>query len=142
MRLLIVEDDHKIAEFVLIGLKEAGFAVDHATNGQDGLRLALSEPYDLIILDLMLPKLDGLTLILNLRSKQINTPVIILSAKSSVGDRVKGLQSGSDDYLVKPFSFSELLARVQALIRRASGICCPSTLSVADLRYGDIGNFE
>jgi len=133
MRLLFVEDDIKIAQFVVNGLKEAGYAVDHATNGEDGLHLALTEPYDLTIVDLMLPKLDGLTLIEEVRKKEINTPVLILSAKRSVDDRVKGLKMGSDDYLVKPFAFSELLARVQALIRRSTLVTAPSELTVADL---------
>jgi len=133
MRLLLVEDDLKIALFVKTGLEESGFAVDHATDGQDGLHLALTEPYDLAVIDIMLPMIDGLTIISEMRRKQINTPVIILSAKKSVDDRVKGLQTGSDDYLVKPFAFSELLARVQALLRRASGATTPSNLMVADL---------
>ena len=133
MRLLLVEDDVKIAQFVVNGLKEAGFAVDHATDGEDGLHLALTEPYDLAIVDLMLPKLDGLTLIEEVRKKKINTPVLILSAKRSVDDRVNGLKKGSDDYLVKPFAFSELLARVQALIRRSTLVTAPSELTVADL---------
>jgi len=133
MRLLLVEDDIKIAQFVVNGLREAGFAVDHATDGEDGLHLALTEPYDLAIVDLMLPKLDGLTLIEEVRKKKINTPVLILSAKRSVDDRVIGLRKGSDDYLVKPFAFSELLARVQALIRRSTLVTAPSELKVADL---------
>ena len=133
MRLLLVEDDVKIAQFVVNGLKEAGFAVDHAANGEDGLHLALTEPYDIAVVDLMLPKLDGLTLIEEVRRNNINTPVLILSAKRSVDDRVKGLKTGSDDYLVKPFAFSELLARVQALIRRSTLVTAPSELKVADL---------
>ena len=134
MRLLLVEDDVKIAQFVTNGLREAGFAVDHAANGEDGLHLALTEPYDIAVVDLMLPKVDGLTLIEEVRRNNINTPVLILSAKRSVDDRVQGLKTGSDDYLVKPFAFSELLARVQALIRRASRVTAPSELKVADLR--------
>jgi two-component system OmpR family response regulator len=133
MRLLVVEDDAKIASFVSKGLEQAGFAVDHAANGEDGLHLALSEAYDAAIIDLMLPKLDGLSLIAELRRNQISTPVIILSARRTVADRVKGLQTGSDDYLVKPFSFSELLARVQALIRRTSGAAHPTRLTAGDL---------
>jgi two-component system OmpR family response regulator len=119
MRILVVEDDRKIASFVVKGLKEAGFAVDHADNGEDGLNFALSEPYDAAILDVMLPRLDGLSLVEELRRQKIGTPVIILSAKRSVDDRIKGLQAGGDDYLTKPFSFAELLARVQALLRRS-----------------------
>lgn len=133
MRLLLVEDDIKIARFVVNGLREAGFAVDHAKDGQDGLHLALTEPYDVAVVDLMLPKLDGLALIEEVRRNNINTPVLILSAKRSVDDRVKGLKTGSDDYLVKPFAFSELLARVQALIRRSTFVTAPSELKIADL---------
>ena len=134
MRLLLVEDDIKIAEFVVNGLRETGFAVDHAKDGEDGLHLALTEPYDIAVVDLMLPKLDGLTLIEEVRRNKINIPVLILSAKRSVDDRVKGLKTGSDDYLVKPFAFSELLARIQALIRRSTLVTSPSELTVADLR--------
>ncbi|MFH1671927.1 MAG: response regulator transcription factor [Pseudomonadota bacterium] len=133
MRVLLVEDDLKIASFVLKGLREAGFAIDHAADGEDGLHLSLSEPYDAAIIDIMLPKLDGLTLIEELRRQKIKTPVIILSAKRTVDDRVKGLQKGGDDYLTKPFSFSELLARIQALIRRAGATSEPTSLTVADL---------
>ena len=133
MRILVVEDDKKIASFVKKGLEAAGFAVDHAPDGEEGLHLALTESYDAAIIDLMLPRLDGLTLIENIRKDKINTPIIILSAKGSIDDRVRGLQTGSDDYLTKPFAFSELLARVQALIRRATGTSEPSTLSLADL---------
>ena len=133
MRLLLVEDDKTIASFVRKGLEAAGFAVDHADDGEEGLHLAVTEPYDAAIIDLMLPKLDGLTLINRLRKENINTPVIILSAKGSIDDRVKGLQTGSDDYLTKPFAFSELLARVQALVRRATGTSEPTTLTLGDL---------
>jgi two-component system OmpR family response regulator len=133
MRLLVIEDDIKIASFIVKGFKAAGFAIDHVADGESGLNLALTEPYDAAIVDLMLPKLDGLTVIEKIRAHKITTPVIILSAKGSIDDRVRGLQSGSDDYLVKPFAFSELLARVQALIRRASGVLEPTRLSVADL---------
>ena len=133
MRLLLVEDDLKIASFLMKGLKEAGFAIDHAANGEDGLHLALNEPYDVDIIDIMLPKLDGLMLIKEMRRQKINTPVIVLSAKRSIDDRIKGLQTGSDDYLTKPFSFSELLARLQALIRRASGAPESAILEIADL---------
>ena len=133
MRILLIEDDLKLASFILKGFKEAGFAVDHCADGEDGLHMALSEPYDAAIVDIMLPKLDGFSLIDELRRRKKITPVIILSAKRSVDDRIKGLQTGSDDYLVKPFSFAELLARVQALIRRASGAAEPSSLVVGDL---------
>jgi two-component system OmpR family response regulator len=133
MRILIVEDDLTIASFVTRGLKEAGFQVTHAVDGEEGLHLAATEPFAAAIVDIMLPKLDGLTLIEELRKNKIHTPVIILSAKRSIADRVKGLQTGSDDYLTKPFAFSELLARLQALIRRAGGIAESSTLEVGDL---------
>ena len=123
----------KIASFVMKGLSAAGFAVDHATDGEEGLDLGLSEPYDVIIVDLMLPRRDGLSVIEQLRREKIKTPVIILSAKDSVDDRVKGLAIGSDDYLTKPFAFSELLARVQALMRRASGAIESTRLTVDDL---------
>jgi two-component system OmpR family response regulator len=120
MRVLIVEDDLTIAAFLTKGFKEGGFAVDHAADGEEGTRLAMTQPYDVAIIDLMLPKLDGLSLIQRLREQRIRTPVIILSAKHTVDDRVRGLQIGGDDYLTKPFAFAELLARVQALLRRAS----------------------
>jgi len=133
MRLLLVEDDLKIAYFIVKGLQEAGFAVDHAKDGEDGLDMAFHEPYDAAIIDCMLPKLDGLTLINKLRKQNINTPIIILSAKKSVEDRVKGLECGSDDYLTKPFAFSELLARVYALIRRATGAKEATRIEIGDL---------
>ncbi|MBX7223653.1 MAG: response regulator transcription factor [Blastocatellia bacterium] len=133
MRILVVEDDKKIASFIVKGLQEAGFAVDHATNGEDGLHLALNEPYDVMIVDVMLPKLDGLSLIGELRRNHLQTPVMILSAKRSVEDRVRGLQTGSDDYLTKPFAFAELLARIQALLRRSLGTSETTALKYEDL---------
>jgi two-component system OmpR family response regulator len=133
MRILVVEDDIKIASFIVKGLKAAGYVVDHALDGETGLGMALTEPYDTAIIDIMLPKRDGLSLIETIRKEKIRTPVIILSAKGSIDDRVKGLQTGSDDYITKPFAFSELLARVQALIRRASGLSEPTRLTVSDL---------
>jgi two-component system OmpR family response regulator len=133
MRLLLVEDDQKIAHFIIKGFQEAGFAVDHAKDGEDGLDMAFHEPYDAAIVDCMLPRLDGLTLINKLRKQNINTPIIILSAKKSVEDRVKGLECGSDDYLTKPFAFSELLARVYALIRRATGAKEATRIEIGDL---------
>ncbi len=111
MRIAVVEDDTKIASLVIKGLREAGFAVDHAADGENGLDLLLSQPFDACVIDIMLPKKDGLSLVNELRRRKVNTPVLILSAKPSVEDRVKGHQTGSDDYLVKPFAFSELLAR-------------------------------
>ncbi len=133
MRVLVVEDDKKIASFVVKGLKEAGFAVDHADNGGDGLERALRRSYDAAVIDIMLPGLDGLSLIERLRAEKITTPVLILSARRAVDDRVRGLQTGGDDYLTKPFSFSELLARVQALIRRATLEPEPTRLEAGDL---------
>jgi DNA-binding response OmpR family regulator len=133
MRALIVEDDRVIADFVARGLREAGFAVDVAPDGQTGRDMALAEPYDVAIVDLMLPRLDGLALIDELRRRGRATPVLILSARRSVDDRVRGLQAGGDDYLTKPFAFAELLARVQALVRRATRAPEPTTLTVRDL---------
>jgi len=133
VRILIVEDDKKIALFITKGLKQAGLAVDYASNGEEGLNLALTEQYDAAIIDIMLPKLDGLRLIEKIRQEKVNVPVIILSAKRSVDERVRGLQIGGDDYLTKPFAFSELLARVQALIRRGSNVIEPTTITVGDI---------
>src|SRR5437588_7766198 len=133
MRILVVEDDKKIASFVVNGFKQSGYAVDHFSNGLDGLAHAETLPYDALIVDLMLPKLDGLGLIQQLRAKGIRVPVLILSAKASVDDRVRGLQAGGDDYLTKPFAFSELQARLQALIRRATQTPEPTRLAVGDL---------
>jgi two-component system OmpR family response regulator len=133
MRLLLVEDDKKISAFVRKGLGEAGFAVDCAFDGRDGLQLALSGPYDAAVMDIMLPVLDGLAIIAKMRDRKINTPVLVLSAKRSVDERVKGLQAGGDDYLIKPFAFAELLARVQALVRRASGTVEPTRLVFGEL---------
>jgi two-component system OmpR family response regulator len=134
MRILVVEDDAKIASFVVNGLKQNGFAVDRCADGEEGHLLATTTAYDAAILDVMLPKLDGLSLLQRLRKEGVRVPVIILSAKASVDDRVKGLQAGGDDYLTKPFAFSELLARVQALIRRATNTAEPSRLTVGELQ--------
>jgi len=133
VRVLVVEDDPTIADFVEKGLREAGFAVDVAADGTSGLDLALEHPYDVAIVDVMLPQMDGLAVIDTLRARGVRTPVLILSAKRSVDDRVRGLQAGGDDYLTKPFAFAELLARLHALIRRASGTTEPTRLSHADL---------
>jgi two-component system, OmpR family, response regulator len=138
MRLLLVEDDPKIASFVARGLKEAGFVVDHAADGAEGLHLALAGNYDAAIVDLMLPELDGLSLIREVRRTQRKTPIIVLSAKREVEERVRCLQAGSDDYLVKPFAFSELLARVQALLRRAS----EASVSAVDATRLVVGDLE
>jgi len=134
MRVLVVEDDKKIASFIGKALQQAGFAVDYAEDGNSGLQLALTAPYDVAVIDIMLPGLDGLALIETLRRQKVTTPVIILSAKRSVDDRVKGLQTGGDDYLTKPFALSELLARIQALLRRAAAATAePSRLIVGEL---------
>jgi two-component system OmpR family response regulator len=133
MRALIIEDDHTIAEFVERGLRESGFAVDRASDGEEGLAAALQDTYDVAIVDLMLPKRDGWSVIDELRRRGRQTPVLILSARRSVDDRVRGLQTGGDDYLTKPFAFAELLARVQALVRRATRTPEPTTLTVGDL---------
>lgn len=122
MRILIVEDDLKILSFIEKGFRQAGYAVDTASDGEDGLSLARQGLYDAIVADLMLPKLDGLEMIERLRALKINTPVLILSARGSVDDRIRGLQAGGDDYMVKPFSFSELLVRIQTLLRRTSHV--------------------
>jgi two-component system OmpR family response regulator len=133
MRILVVEDDEQIASFVTKGLKQNGYAVDHCADGEEALMLTTTTPYDAAVVDIMLPKLDGLSLVRRLRGKDNRVPVLFLSAKSSVEDRVRGLQAGGDDYLTKPFAFSELLARVQALIRRSTQVAEPSTLTVGDL---------
>src|SRR5262249_37843370 len=133
MRVLIVEDDATISEFVAKGLREAGFAVEQAPDGETALQLATAQPFDAAVVDVMLPRMDGLPLIDTLRGRAVRTPVLILSAKRSVDDRVRGLQAGGDDYLTKPFAFAELLARVHALIRRASGATEPTRLTLADL---------
>ncbi len=133
MRILVVEDDPKISSFVVKGLKQSGFAVDAASDGEEGLLLARATKPDVVVVDVMLPRLDGLSLIRRLRQDGIQLPVLILSAKASVEDRVAGLQSGGDDYLTKPFAFSELLARIHALLRRAANAAEPTRLIVGDL---------
>jgi two-component system, OmpR family, response regulator len=133
VRALLIEDDAKIAEFVAAGLREAGFVVDHATEGDAGLDLATTGPHDVAIIDLMLPHMDGLTVIQRMRQAGVRTPVLILSARHSVDDRVKGLTAGGDDYLTKPFAFPELLARVHALIRRATQVPVATRLTAGDL---------
>ena len=133
MRVLIVEDDKKIAAFVVNGLKQSGFSVDCASDGDQALSHFRTVAYDAAVLDVMLPKLDGLSLLRRLRDEKNLVPVLILSAKASVENRVAGLQAGGDDYLTKPFAFSELLARVQALIRRATHVAEPAKLSAADV---------
>ena len=133
MKLLVVEDDRETAAYLVKGLAESGYTVDHADDGRDGLFLATSGNYDAMVLDRMLPGLDGLALLGAVRGGGIRTPALILSALGSVDDRVKGLRSGGDDYLVKPFAFSELLARIEALLRRGAGEQSVTRLRVADL---------
>ena len=140
MKVLLVEDDIKTASFIIKGLKQDGFTVEHADDGPGGLFKAATEKYDVAIVDVMLPGLDGLTLIKELRRKKIMTPIIVLSAKASVEDRVAGLQHGGDDYLVKPFSLPELHARVEAVLRRGqSGL--QNILEIGDLSY-DMNSLE
>ena len=134
MRALLVEDDDAIAEFVGRGLREAGFAVDREADGEAGLSATTRQSYDVAIVDVMLPKRDGLSMIEELRRRKILTPVLILSARRAVDDRVRGLQSGGDDYLTKPFAFAELIARVQALLRRSNRAAEPTSLTVGDLQ--------
>jgi two-component system OmpR family response regulator len=133
VRILIVEDDDKIASFLAKGLKQSGFSVDTAADGEDALSLCRTVNYDSIVLDIMLPKLDGLSVLRAIRAEKKLVPVLLLSAKASVDNRVTGLQAGADDYLTKPFAFSELLARLQALIRRATHVAEPTTLALGDL---------
>ena len=133
MKILLVEDDARTADFILKGLQQSGYTTVHAADGPDGLFKATTESCDLAVVDIMLPGLDGFTLIEKLRAAGIKLPVIVLSARSSVDDKIRALQTGGDDYLVKPFSFSELIARIQALLRRASATAEPSTLTVGDL---------
>ncbi len=132
MRILVVEDEKKIADFIRRGLKEEGYAVDVANDGEEGLFLAKTNDYDLVLLDLMLPKLDGLTLCKKLKEAKIKTPVIMLTAKNTVKEKVMGLDSGADDYLTKPFAFEELLARIRAILRKKDART-PTRLKAADL---------
>jgi len=134
MRVLIIEDDEQIASFVTKGLKQAGFAVDHVSDGVDGMQMAELNPYDVMVIDIMLPGLDGFSVIERLRSKGNTIPILVLSARGSLDDKLKGFQSGSDDYLTKPFSFSELLARLQALLRRATLGQSQNVLEIGDLK--------
>jgi len=133
LRILLVEDDEKIVPFITKGLKESGFAVDCADNGQDGLQMALSGSYDAAVIDIMLPRMDGMALIKEMREKKTKTPVIILSARGTLEDRIKGLQIGADDYLTKPFSLSELIARLQALVRRSQKNIDTTIITVGEL---------
>ena len=133
MKLLIVEDETKIGDYLRQGLSEAGFVVDLARNGLDGHHLAMTEDYNLLILDIMLPGIDGWEILKSLRESGQNVPVLFLTARDNVDDRVKGLELGADDYLVKPFAFAELLARVRTLLRRGAAPAVETTLTVADL---------
>ena len=132
MRILFIEDERRLANVIKKGLSEDGFAVDLAFDGQEGQYLACEEPYDLIVLDLMLPKIDGVTICKNLRLKNLKTPILILTAKTTVEEKIKGLDSGADDYMIKPFSFLELRSRIHALIRRSKENPSP-VLKIADL---------
>lgn len=140
MRILIIEDDHKIANALKRGFEQESFAADTAYNGRDGLGSALTFDYDLIILDRMLPEVDGIKICQALRDKQSNTPIIMLTAKDKINDRVEGLNAGADDYLIKPFAFEELLARVRALLRRPNQLQ-NTILTISDLTL-DPAKFE
>lgn len=140
MRILVVEDEHRIANMLKKGLEQERFAVDLAYDGNDGFDLASTENYDLIVLDLMLPGMDGLTICKNLRNKSLHTPILMLTAKGQTKDKVDGLDTGADDYVTKPFAFEELLARIRALIRRPKSTL-NNQLSVADLVL-NTNNFE
>lgn len=133
MRILFVEDDKNIARFVKKGLSENGFSVEVASDGEEGLSLVLQKTYDLVILDILLPGLDGTEVLKGIRQREIQTPVIFLTAKNAEKDIVHGLNLGADDYLVKPFSFNELLARIRALLRRGKAVETPSRLQIANL---------
>ncbi len=139
MKLLIVEDESKIGDYLQQGLSEAGFTVELARNGLDGHHLAMTDDFDLLILDVMLPDIDGWRILKSLREAGRNVPVLFLTARDSVDDRVKGLELGADDYLVKPFAFSELLARVRTLLRRGTATINESKLKVADLELDLMG---
>ena len=133
MKLLVIEDDHETAAYIVKGLQESGYVVDVAHEGRAGLFMATSGNYDTLIVDRMLPGMDGLAVIAALRAAELRTPVLILSALGAVDDRVKGLRAGGDDYLVKPFAFAELLARLESLMRRGTGLPTTTKLNVGDL---------
>ena len=133
MRVLLVEDDQSVADYIVKGLKEVGYRVDHLLDGKEGLFAASSEEYDILVIDRMLPNVDGLTIVQTIRAAGNNTPVLVLSALGEVDDRVKGLKAGSDDYITKPFAFAELLARLEALFRRRESSGPATRLQVADL---------
>jgi len=133
MRVLVIEDDREVARYLVKGLKESGYAVDHAAEGKEGLFLAMNEPYDVMIVDRMLPGLNGLAIIETLRASGNKTPVLILSALGEVDERVRGLRAGGDDYLTKPFAFTELVARLEVLMRRQGTATQQTALRVGDL---------
>lgn len=139
MRILVIEDDREAAAYLVKGLGESGYVVDHAADGRDGLILATSHDYDAMIVDRMLPGIDGLTIVQALRAQDIRTPVLILSALGRVDDRVRGLKAGGDDYLTKPYAFAELLARLEALLRRANPTAAETRLGLADLEMDLLG---
>ena len=139
MKILVVEDEKKVSKFLQQGLEEEKYSVDIANDGEQGGQLALTGQYDLVILDILLPKKDGITILKELRSKKNNTPVLMLTAKSSTENKIEGLDSGADDYLTKPFSFSELLARVRSLLRRGSAEKS-TMLNVADLQLDTVSH--
>lgn len=132
MRLLVIEDEQKVANFIRQGLEEEGYAVDHAADGASGLQMALEGLHDVIVLDVMLPKLDGLGVLQRLRQESVTTPVLLLTVRATIEDKVLGLDAGADDYLTKPFAFEEFVARVRALLRRRAETA-PPVLQVADL---------
>lgn len=133
VKVLVVDDDEKILSFIVNGLKQEGYMVDSACDGEDAWSHLVSRTYDAAVLDIMMPKMDGLSVIQRIRDEGVKTPILILSAKQSVDDRVSGLKAGGDDYLVKPFAFSELAARLQSLIRRSKGTSEPTVYALGDL---------
>ncbi len=133
MRLLVVDDDEKIRSFIANGLKQEGHTVDVGCDGDEALGMLLSHDYDAAVLDIMMPVMDGLTVIQKAREERVKTPILILSARHSVDDRVTGLRAGGDDYMVKPFAFTELIARLQSLVRRATGLSEPTRYQIGDL---------
>ena len=139
MRILVIEDDREAAAYLVKGLGESGYVVDHAADGRDGLILATSQDYDAMIVDRMLPGIDGLAVVQTLRGQDIRTPVLVLSALGRVDDRVRGLKAGGDDYLTKPYAFAELLARLEALLRRANPTAAETRLGLADLQMDLLG---
>jgi heavy metal response regulator len=139
MKILVVEDERKVAKFLQQGLEEEGYSVDLAADGTEGYSLASGRPYDLMILDILLPDKDGITLLKELREKQVQIPVLMLTAKSSIHEKVEGLDSGADDYLTKPFAFAELLARVRSLIRRGAKEK-PTVLQLGDLQLDTVSH--